>query len=87
MKVRVQVRLDEKDLSSIRRLARRAKVSVSAWMRAAARALLGEGEPRRFRTGAELEAFFKECDARESGREPDWDEHLAVMQRSRRSNP
>jgi hypothetical protein len=85
MAVRVQVILDEKDLSSIRERAHREKVSVSAWMRAAARQLLARIEPRRFRTAADLRAFFKACDARERGREPDWEEHLATMQRSRRT--
>lgn len=32
----------------------------------------------------ELEAFFRECNAKAGpGREPDWDEHLAAMRESR----
>ena len=33
----------------------------------------------------ELREFFREVDAREKGHEPDWEEHLAVMARSRAS--
>jgi len=31
----------------------------------------------------DLRDFFRAVDAREKGREPDWDEHLAVIGRSR----
>ena|GEM_PF-824930 len=45
---------------------------------------LGARERRNVESVAELEAFFRSCDARE-GRavEPDWDEHLRVMAESR----
>ena len=33
----------------------------------------------------DLGDFFRAIDAREKGREPDWDEHLSVMNRSRSS--
>jgi hypothetical protein len=32
-----------------------------------------------------LKAFFMACDAREHGREPDWKEHLAVIEQSKRA--
>jgi hypothetical protein len=85
MAARVQVILDEKELSAIRARARRDGQSVSAWMRAAARTRLADAGPRRFTTAADLKAFFRECDAREKGREPDWADHLATMERSRGS--
>lgn len=36
-------------------------------------------------TQDDLEDFFASCDAREEGTEPDWEEHLQVIERSRRS--
>ena len=36
------------------------------------------------RTVDELRAFFAQCDDREIGREPDWEEHLAVIDASMR---
>ena len=52
--------------------------------------LLGEivgGPPRpgAFESPAELDEFFRECDAAEGPeREPDWEQHLRVMDKSRR---
>jgi hypothetical protein len=34
-------------------------------------------------SAADLEKFFKACDLREQGREPDWEEHLEAMEESR----
>ena len=36
-------------------------------------------------TIVELRAFFSACDRREEGREPDWQDHLAVIEASKRS--
>jgi hypothetical protein len=33
----------------------------------------------------ELRSFFSECDRRETGTEPDWEQHVRVIERSRRS--
>ncbi len=30
-----------------------------------------------------MQVFFAACDQRERGREPEWDEHLGVIRRSR----
>ena len=63
-----------------RRLAERQGKSLSEWIRDLARA---EAEaattPRPLDTPEDLERFFAECDAREQGREPDWEEHLRVI--------
>lgn len=32
-----------------------------------------------------LEDFFASCDTQEEGAEPDWEEHLQVIERSRQS--
>lgn len=36
-------------------------------------------------TKEELENFFASCDAQEEGVEPDWEEHLKVIERSKLS--
>ncbi len=44
------------------------------------------GPQRPFESAEELEAFFRECDAIASPeREPDWEEHLEVINQSRAS--
>jgi hypothetical protein len=34
---------------------------------------------------ADLRKFFKACDLREKGREPNWKEHLKAMEESRKT--
>jgi len=41
--------------------------------------------PVRITSATDLRRFFKACDLREKGREPDWQEHLKVMERSRKT--
>jgi hypothetical protein len=79
--VRVQVILDEAEVSQFRSRARKESKSLSAWLRDAGRALLVAGEQRRLLDdAAALSDFFKACDRREAGgAEPDWDEHKAVL--------
>ena len=56
-----------------------------AWLRAAAHQRLEEQQRSgRFESPAELAEFFRKCDALEGpGVEPDWEEHLAVINASR----
>jgi hypothetical protein len=82
---RVQVLLEEEEREQFRRQAEREGVSLSAWLRRAGQERLRSRSGRRISTVRELRQFFREIDAREKGREPDWDEHLAVMARSRGS--
>jgi hypothetical protein len=35
-------------------------------------------------SAADLTRFFKACDLRENGSEPDWEEHLDAMEQSRK---
>ena len=60
-------------------------MSLSAWLRVAARERLErQSRAKRFRSHADLEAFFGECDALEGpGAEPDWVQHRAVIDQSR----
>lgn len=46
----------------------------------------GEARSRPFESDADLEAFFRQCDAIAGPeREPDWHEHLAVINEPRTS--
>ena len=82
---RIQVLLDPEEKERFRRLAQEKGMSLSAWLREAAlRRSAEETQATRLRTLDALHAFFAECDVREAGREPDWEEHLEVMDASKR---
>jgi hypothetical protein len=84
MSKRVQVILSEKEREVLRIQARRDGQSLSAWLRTAALEKLGDrAEEKAIDSLEALRGFFKECDARELGREPDWEEHRDVIGRSR----
>ena len=84
MTVRVQVILDEAERALIQKEAEGAHTSLSAWIRQAALGRLkASQQERHLSTLEELRRFFDECDQREVGREPDWQEHLEVMTSSR----
>jgi len=81
MSVRVQVILDEAELSQFRSRARKESKSLSAWLRDAGRAqLAADGQRRLLADAAALRDFFRACDRREGdGAEPDWEEHKTVL--------
>lgn len=83
--VRIQVLLSPEEKLTFKRMAARDGLSLSAWLREAGRARLAAARQRGpFRSGEELEQFFLRCDEHQAaGREPEWDEHLATMRRSR----
>ena len=85
MKTRLHLVLDEEEKERFRRRAEQEGVSLSEWLRDAARDRLAGTEPHLLDTIERLRAFFAACDARESGAEPDWEEHRAVIERSRGS--
>ena len=81
---RVQLVMSDEDRARFTHEARREGVSFSAWMRAAACDRFEARRARPFASAAELDAFFRECDALAGdGREPDWDEHLRAIDESR----
>ena len=83
---RVQLVIPDEDRDRFARQARREGMTLSAWLRAAARKRL-EAQQRcePFESEADLPAFFRECDALAGpASEPDWEEHLAVIAESRR---
>ena len=84
---RVQLVISDEDRERFRYQARREGMSLSAWLRAAVHDRLEQKQSRkRFQSVAELEEFFRWCDTLEGPAvEPDWDEHLETMNRSRQS--
>ena len=80
MSVRVQVILSDEEKAYLQQAARRRGLSLSAWIRRAALERLEEGSGPQLNDVTSLQRFFAECDEREQGEEPDWDEHLDVMQ-------
>lgn len=82
MKTRIHLVLDQVEKERFRRQAKMEGKSLSAWLRDLARERVARDEQVRLDTPEELEAFFKKCDERESGEEPDWAEHRAVIESS-----
>ncbi|HEV2851867.1 MAG TPA: ribbon-helix-helix protein, CopG family [Thermoanaerobaculia bacterium] len=83
MATRVQVILEDEEKELFQHRARAEGLSLSAWLRRAGREFLRK--QKKTATRADLDDFFKACDAREQGTEPDWEEHLRVIERSKRS--
>lgn len=82
---RIQVLLDSLERERFKRLAQTRGLSLSAWMREAAlKQASVESRQSKIRSVEALRAFFAECDSRETGLEPDWPEHVAVLDTSRR---
>ena len=82
---RVQLVMADDDRDSFVHQARREGMSLSAWLRAAARERLERRQRvRQFESPEDVEEFFRSCAALEGpDTEPDWSEHLRVMSESR----
>ena len=82
---RVQLVMADDDRDSFVHQARREGMSLSAWLRAAARERLeARQRVKQFESPEDVEEFFRSCAALEgSDTEPDWSEHLRVMSESR----
>ena len=82
---RVQLVMADDDRDRFVHQARQEGMSLSAWLRAAARERLEKCQNvKLFQSPGDVEAFFKSCAALEGPEtEPDWDEHLRVMNESR----
>jgi hypothetical protein len=72
---RVHVLVDDGEREQFRRQAEREGLSLSAWLRRAGQERLEARQGRRLSSLRDLKAFFRAADARETGREPDWEEH------------
>ncbi len=82
---RVQLVIPDVDRDRFVVQARREGMSLSAWLRAAAHTRLEERQRLKpFESPEDVKEFFKMCDALEGPeREPDWEEHLRVINESR----
>ena len=83
---RVQLVIPNEDRDRYLHQARSEGLTLSAWLRTAAQERLERRQrPKRFTSGEEVRRFFAECDALVGpGTEPDWEEHLKVIDESRR---
>ena len=82
--VRVQVLIKEREREEFRQMAEREGKSLSGWLRESALDRLEATKAAaRLTSASDLRKFFKACDLREKGREPDWEEHLETMEASR----
>ena len=83
---RVQILIPDEDRDRLVHQARKEGMTFSAWLRAAAhQRLAAKQRSQPFESAEDIEAFFRQCDALEGPEtEPNWDEHLAVMDESKR---
>ena len=82
---RVQLVMPDADRDRFVHQARQEGMSLSAWLRAAAHERLEKRQRvELFKSPEDVRTFFKSCsDLDGPEREPDWDEHLRVMNESR----
>ncbi len=84
---RVQLIIPDEDRDRFAHQARMEGTTFSAWLRAAAHARLEDRQRvKRFESPEDVRAFFQACDAMDGPEaEPDWNEHLQVINASRAS--
>lgn len=75
--------MDELEREAFREAAVREGLSLSDWLRRAARSRLSAVKPSRLDSVERLRIFFEECDEREEGTEPSWSEHQKVIESSK----
>ena len=82
---RVQLVMPDDDRDRFVHEARREGISLSAWLRAAARERLETLQSAKlFESPEDVEEFFRSCATLEGPEtEPDWSEHLRVISESR----
>lgn len=82
---RVQLVISDEERDQFIRQARREGMTLSAWLRAAARERLEKRKwTKPFESVEDVEAFFSWCDTLEGQEpEPDWSEHLKTINESK----
>jgi hypothetical protein len=82
---RIQLVMPDEDRDRFVHEARKEGISLSEWLRLAARERVERSHRlARFATAEELAGFFERCDqSAEPGVEPDWEDHLEVIRGSR----
>ena len=83
---RIQLVLPDSDRDRFVHEAKKENLSLSEWLRLAAKARVEAANDKSgFASPSELAAFFGACDeVEEDGPEPDWQEHLSVINQSKR---
>ncbi len=83
---RVQLVIPDEDRDRFVHQARREGMTLSAWLRAAARERLQERQHAKpFQSPKDLEEFFRACDRLDGPEtEPHWGQHLDLINQSRR---
>ena len=80
MSVRVQVILKEEEAARFKARAIKESKSLSAWLREAGNKIIEMNkEPHHLIDHDALDNFFKKCNQREQGTEPDWPEHKRLI--------
>lgn len=84
--VRIQLDIPEDERERFARQAERQGMTLNAWLISAARKNMPERTAAKpFQSLEELRDFWKWCDTLHDGqREPDWEEHLRIMDLSKR---
>jgi hypothetical protein len=80
MSVRVQVILDEEEMTRFKSQAMKESKSLSAWLRDAGKKMIELNRQQQRLTDLDtLKGFFRKCDERENGAEPDWEDHKRLI--------
>ena len=80
MSVRIQVILDEKEASRFRSQAVKESKSLSAWLRDAGKKMIDiNGQQQRLTDPVSLKHFFRKCNERGNGVEPEWEDHKKLI--------
>ncbi|MHC1726235.1 MAG: hypothetical protein AB9866_09545 [Syntrophobacteraceae bacterium] len=79
MSVRIQIILDEEDVTKFKSEAVKESKSLSSWLRDAGRSVLERKKGSAMADPDELRAFFAKREEKEQGKEPDWDEHKRLI--------
>jgi hypothetical protein len=80
MSVRVQVILDEEDVTRFKSQAMKESKSLSAWLRDAGKNMIEiNRQQQRLTDPDSLNRFFRQCDERENGVEPNWEDHKRLI--------
>jgi len=85
MTTRIHLVIDERERDAFKARATAEGATLSEWLRDAARQKLEREQPTAISSVDDLDRFFAERSADEDGVEPDWSQHLDVIDRSRRA--
>ena len=79
MSVRVQVILKEEEAVKFKSQAMKESKSLSAWLREAGNKMIDLDQQQPLTNPESLKKFFQQCNEREQGVEPDWEDHKRLI--------